>query len=695
MWSVIARYICMEMSTIPAGSPAIPRRVADACALFAIIGGLIILTGWVLEIRRFTDWLGTGVSMMPNAALAIGLSGAALLFRNLGREKLVWICSGIAGLIGLLTFSQHIGGLDLGIDRLILARPWGQNGTTFPGRMGLPASFMLFLYNASVIVSTFGPKGRLNASRGAAICIGISLLSIIGFLYKADRLYVIPELTAISLTTAITLIVLGSGLIASMPDVQPMRTLQESTAAGAIVRRALPIIIILPILVGWLRLKGQQIDLYDMNFGVSIGAIVEVTGLIFLLWWLAGAVGRHEQTQRRMEADLRLSENRYHTFIKQSSEGIWRCELTEAIDISLPTEKILDLVYERGYMAECNDAMARMYGFERGQDLIGTKLDQLLPRTPENEAYLKAFIDSGFNLHGGESAELDRTGRTVYFSNNLVGIIEDGKVLRAWGTQQDITARRATEEALREADKRKDEFLATLAHELRNPLSPLVSGLDVLASGVNSDPADQKEIHRMMQRQLQHMVRLIDDLMDVSRINRGKIALRFEEVDIASVLQMALESSRPFFEQCGHRVEISLPSDRLIVKGDPVRLAQVFLNVLNNAAKYTAKGGLIQVRSERMGMAVEVLIKDNGIGLQPEHFNSIFEMFGQVDRSTARSYSGLGIGLALVKRLVEDHGGTVEARSEGLGKGTTISVKLPLHAVQKQEPAITDQLAAS
>lgn len=679
---------------LPAGPSARSQRLATACALIVVAAGLIIFSGWLFGIPRFTDWFGTGISMMPNAAIAIGLSGLALLLRNMQRRNAVIICAGIAGAIGLLTFCQHIFKIDLGIDQLLIKTTWGHRGTTSPGRMGLPASFMLFLYNFSLIVSTFGYEGRRNAARGAAICIGISLLSVIGYLYEADRLYVIPELTAISMTTALIFIILGSALIASLTDVQPMRTLKESSAAGAIVRRALPIIVVLPVLVGWLRLKGHQLDLYDMNFGVALGAIVEVSGLVVLLWWLAGALGRHELSQRKMEADLRLSENRYHTFIKQSSEGIWRCELTEPIDISLPVDKLLDLVYERGYMAECNDAMARMYGYEQGQELIGAKLQDLLPRTPENEAYLKAFIASGFNLHGGESIEIDKLGRAVYFSNNLVGIVEDGKVLRAWGTQQDITARRATEEALREADKRKDEFLATLAHELRNPLSPLVSGVELLASGVNADPAAEKEVHQMMQRQLQHMVRLIDDLMDVSRINRGKIALRFEQIELASVLNMALESSRPFFEQCGHRVEISLPADRLIIKGDPVRLAQVFLNVLNNAAKYTAKGGLIQIRSERSGNVGIVSIKDNGIGLQPEHYNSIFEMFGQVDRSTARSYSGLGIGLALVKRLVEDHGGSVEAFSEGLGKGTTISIKLPLHAVEQLVP-VQDQLAAS
>ncbi|WP_437662404.1 ATP-binding protein [Sorangium sp. So ce1182] len=231
---------------------------------------------------------------------------------------------------------------------------------------------------------------------------------------------------------------------------------------------------------------------------------------------------------------------------------------------------------------------------------------------------------------------------------------------------------------LRDQDRRKDEFLATLAHELRNPLAPIRTGLEILQ--VSGSEEQDRKILAMIERQVGHMVRMVDDLLDVSRITRGKVELRRERVDLRSVLNSALETSRPLIEAAAHELAVRLPAEPLLLDADPTRLAQVFANLLNNAAKYTPGGGSIRVAARRDGAAVVVRVMDSGVGIPADMLPKVFDMFTQVVRSIDRAQGGLGIGLTLVRRLVELHGGTVHAESEGPGQGSTFTVRLPLAA---------------
>ena len=241
---------------------------------------------------------------------------------------------------------------------------------------------------------------------------------------------------------------------------------------------------------------------------------------------------------------------------------------------------------------------------------------------------------------------------------------------------------------LREADRRKDEFLATLAHELRNPLAPIRNGLQVLRlSGTENGMV--AEARCMMERQVSQMVRLVDDLLDVSRITRNKLDLRRQRLALAAVVHSAVETSRPLIEQSRHTLSLTLPPGPVHIDADPVRLAQVFSNLLNNSAKYTEPGGRIWLVAEISGHEVAVRVRDTGMGIPADALPRIFEMFSQVDRNMERAQGGLGIGLTLVRRLVEMHGGTVEARSDGPGRGSEFIVRLPLapeDAVARQPP---------
>ncbi len=232
-------------------------------------------------------------------------------------------------------------------------------------------------------------------------------------------------------------------------------------------------------------------------------------------------------------------------------------------------------------------------------------------------------------------------------------------------------------EALKQADRRKDEFLATLAHELRNPLAPIRMGLELLRLG-GDEPGTVNQVLGTMEEQVRHMVRLIDDLLDVSRITRGKLELRRTRVVLKDLLKTAVEAVQPLVAEAGHDLSVALPEQPLVLDADPARLSQVFANLLNNACKYTSEGGRIRLAAERQGSDVLVSVRDNGIGIPHEMLETVFEMFTQVDRTLERSTSGLGIGLTLVRRLVEMHGGSVEARSAGEGKGSEFIVRLPV-----------------
>jgi len=256
---------------------------------------------------------------------------------------------------------------------------------------------------------------------------------------------------------------------------------------------------------------------------------------------------------------------------------------------------------------------------------------------------------------------------------------------------RDMTDRKRAEEGLRQADKRKDEFLATLAHELRNPLAPIRNGLQLLK--LTTDPATWEEAREMMERQLGQMVRLVDDLLDISRITRNKLELRKAPVELWAVVQSAVETARPQIEANGHTLTVTLPPQPINLHADQTRLAQVVWNLLNNSAKFTESGGRISLVVEMEGGDAVVTVQDNGIGIAAESMPGLFEIFSQVDQSLERVQGGLGIGLALVKGLTEAHGGSVEARSGGIRQGCTFIVRLPV--TERRPPASRSQADAT
>jgi PAS domain S-box-containing protein len=377
--------------------------------------------------------------------------------------------------------------------------------------------------------------------------------------------------------------------------------------------------------------------------------------------------------QKQAEERLQASEERYRTLFDSIDDGV--C--------------VIEMLYDAGgkpcdyRFLEVNAAFVRHTGLE---DAAGKTIRSLAPGHEHHwfATYGRVAATGEPERFIDEAATLGRW-YDVYAAR--VGPAGSRKVVVLF---TDISERRRTELELRrladdlaEQDRRKTEFLATLAHELRNPLAPIRSGLQLMRRA-KGDPEASARVQDIMDRQLDHLVHLVDDLLDVARITRGQIALKPERIELAEVLRAALDTSMPLIESARHHLELRLPDAPLALVADPIRLTQVVSNLLNNAAKYTPRGGAIVLAAARDGDDALITVSDNGIGIPCESLESVFQMFTQVSPPSQRSHGGLGIGLSLVRSLVELHGGSITAASAGLDAGSVFTVRLP---IEEKDPA--------
>ncbi|HEV7280209.1 MAG TPA: PAS domain S-box protein [Pirellulaceae bacterium] len=381
--------------------------------------------------------------------------------------------------------------------------------------------------------------------------------------------------------------------------------------------------------------------------------------------------------RQRTEQDRQAYEERFRTLVEQVEDyAIFMIDL-------------------EGRPTSWNEGVLRVLGFDE-EEFVGQEINSAI-FTPEDQAEGVPERELAQARETGTSNNdrwMRRKDGTRFYATGVTNSLnEQGQLLGYMKVMRDQTERKQMEDELRrvaadlsEADRRKNEFLATLAHELRNPLAPIRTGLELMRLN-GDDPQETAEIRDVMERQTQQMMRLIDDLLEVARITQGKLELRTATVNLSDVVRSAVDASRPFIDEGGHELVVSVPAEPIRLEADPHRLQQVFSNLLNNAAKYTPDGGRIELSAAVEKGGVAVAVRDNGIGIPPEMKDRIFEMFAQIDRSMERSYSGLGIGLTLVKRLVEMHGGTIDVRSDGRDLGSEFVVHLPAKEARSEGEA--------
>lgn len=385
----------------------------------------------------------------------------------------------------------------------------------------------------------------------------------------------------------------------------------------------------------------------------------------------ASKVARDITEKKRTEQALQASEERFRELANNIDQFAWTCN-------------------ELGYATWYN---------QRWYDFTGTTLEQVrgegwkAVHHPDYVDLVAASLATGVESEEPWEATFPlrgKDGEYRWFLSRAIPIRDaDGQVIRWFGTNTDITEQRELELALRDADRRKDEFLATLSHELRNPLASITSSLEVL-NRAGEDPDLVSTAHDAIGRQTSHLVRLVDDLLDVSRITRDRIELRNTSVELDQTLRQAIEVCLPLTQQYEQTIECEVPDEAVHLDADPVRLLQVLNNLLTNACNFSPPGSSIRLTAVLEGEYVRISVSDNGAGIAPEHLESIFEIFAQGHHSSESPTRGLGVGLSLVKRLVELHGGSIQVRSDGLGKGSEFTIRLPLAADPIRADSVSD-----
>jgi len=411
-----------------------------------------------------------------------------------------------------------------------------------------------------------------------------------------------------------------------------------------------------------IRSDGQRVQV-----SLTISPIRDDTGRVIG----ASKIARDITDRKRVESER----EKFVTLIENSTDFIGMCDLD-------------------GVPFFINSAGLRMVGLDDLDEARATPVASFF--FPEDQhRILHEFFPSVLERGHGEIEIRFRhfeTGEPLWMAYKVLTLPgTDGRPVAFATVSQDVTERRRLEDNLRrvvgelaDADRRKNEFIAVLAHELRNPLAPIRNAVRTLRVG-GSDRSAGQPASEMLERQVGQMVRLVDDLLDVSRISQGKIELRNERLELGPIISQAVEATRALYRNMNQEITVSLPPDRIYLNADPARLAQVVGNLLNNACKFTDEGGHISLTVEREKAHVVIRVTDDGVGIAPEHLPRIFNMFTQIDSSLERSRSGLGIGLTLVRTLVEMQGGTVEAHSKGPGRGSEFVVRLPA-LVEISEP---------
>jgi PAS domain S-box-containing protein len=400
----------------------------------------------------------------------------------------------------------------------------------------------------------------------------------------------------------------------------------------------------------------------------------EVGDLVDAFNAMLDELGRRSQTLEAANEALRSSEARYQLAVRGSSAGLWDWDIPSGTMFYSPRFKAL-LGYTDDEFPDSPESIRKVM-HEDDTAVVGAAL----------RAHLRQRVP-----YQVECRLRDSAGHWRWFFVAGAALWDPaGQPFRMAGSLIEVTERKEAERVLHEANRAKDEFIATLAHELRNPLAPIRTGLEILRKDKANGPASERA-RATMERQLVHMIRLIDDLLDISRINSGKIRLEVDRVRLRTVVETAVEASRPAVEAGRHSLRVEVPEgDEIEAMGDPTRLAQALGNLLQNAAKYTPPGGRVVLRLRREDGFAVFEVEDNGDGIPPEMLDRVFSLFAQVRSSLDRAQGGLGIGLYLVRSLVELHGGTVVARSDGPGKGSVFTMRIPCLPAHAAPPVVQE-----
>ena len=640
------------------------RNISEFLSLFIVFIGFIVLFGWIFNIQFFLS-PGLGFSTIKsNVGLIFILIGFSIWLLqnkriNKNNRRIAQIIAFIVVLIGFLTIMEYLFNLNLGIDQILFKETVGALHTSSPNRMAFSAALDSFLAGIGILLMDIKTQHNYRPNQIFAVIGGlISLLALLGYVYGVSTLYYIPQYTAIALYAALTFILVFTAIMFARPENGIMSTITSESLAGLLSRRLLPLIIILPIILGTIWKWGINSGLYDNSFSYALLVFSIIIFLSIVLWTTANSIKKIEFERNKVREDLRLS-NRYNRSLIEAS-----VDPLLTID---PNGKITDV----------NNSTEIITGFNRNE-LIGTDFSDYFTEPPKaRSGYQKVFQKGIIQNYELEIKHRDghitpvRYNASVYKddTNNVIGV---------FASARDISEIKVAEnnlklklEELSRSNEELEQFAYISSHDLQEPLRMIASYLQLLERKYKGklDAKADKYIHFSVDGATR-MQNLIDDILDFSRVTTRAKKLKLTDLE-------------PIYKEVLSNLEVSIDENKAIISHDPLpvvmadktQISQVFQNLINNAIKFRSKDQpKINISVKKEDNQWIFAVQDNGIGINPKHSDRIFEVFKRLHKK--REYSGTGIGLAICKKIIERHGGHIWVESE-LGKGSIFYFTLP------------------
>src|SRR6201988_1644022 len=693
------------------------RALATAFAFMAMSIGGAALLGWIFNVDILKRVHPALVTMKANTSVCLILiSSSLLLLRNRStaewKRRVAQVFAVLVALVGLLTLAQHIFGLNLRLDQLLFTETVAHAGQSFPGRMGVAASIIFpSLRFALLFVDARSRRWFRVSNIAVLVVVAVTVLVFLYYFYGIEPDPVGLYFT-IALHTVVAFLSLCAAILLMRPDRGLVAILLGNSPGGVVARRMWPILLIV-VLLGWVRTMGRDSGWFGAAFGTAVFVLLILLILVVLTWWTAVSLDRTErerrQAEKRLDVLFRVSE--LVRTVRDPFELSYAVAETVGIELDLRrclfnethVERDLEIVH-RDYCdgAESVAGVHRISNYSsitsadmvRGET-VATCDSKTDPRTAVD--YERTYEPTGERAY--VAVPLMRDGRWVAslwasddqpreWTKEEVSLLQSvGE--RTWTAIEKLRAEAERERLLQSeqeardvaerANQLKDEFLATLSHELRNPLNVILGYSELfLRIPEIAESASLRKMAEALRRNAQSQSQLINDLLDLSRLQRGKVSLNHETVSLAAILDNAVETVRTEAAAKGIDIHLNVADQFLLVDGDRLRLQQIAWNLLNNAVKFTPADGSINIGLNREERDAVLVVEDTGEGIDPSFLPHVFEMFRQADGSNSRRPGGMGMGLALVRQLVQLHGGTIAAASEGTNKGSRFTIRLPL-----------------
>jgi signal transduction histidine kinase/ActR/RegA family two-component response regulator len=700
------------------------RWLSIALALLTFCIGSAAFFGWIFNnefLKRIHPAL---VTMKANTAICLMFVTVSILLiqdpaASTAKRRISQVCAAIVAVVGLLTLCEHIIGWELHIDQLLFVESTTEAGFSFPGRMGVAASLNFLLLGIALLLIDARSLRWFRVSNMAVLTVMVITLLVSLYYFYGIEFEPVAFYFTIALHTVVAFLSLCAAILLARPERGVVAVLLGNSSGAVVARRMWPVLLIV-ILLGWIRTNARSEQWFSAGFATAIFVLAILLLLAGLIWWTAASLNRTDRERLLANLALQHNEARLDVLVRVSDLirtledprelsyavarivgmhlNVRRCLFNET-----DVERDLEIVhsdYCDGAESVAGEHRISDYSsvtsaeMQQGKTVVNidSKLDS---RTAAD--YERSYAPTGERAY--VAVPLMRDGRWVaslwasddkprQWSREEVSLLQT-VAERTWTAIQRLRAEAEREQLLQreqeardaaeKANQLKDEFLATLSHELRNPLNVILGYSELLLRLPEIERSPRLvQMAEALRRNAQSQSQLINDLLDLSRLQRGKISLNQETVSLAAIIDSAVETVRADAASKGIDIRLRGSDQLLLVDGDRLRLQQIAWNVLNNAVKFTPPGGSIDIELKNENGNAVLAVADTGQGIDPSFLPHVFEMFRQADGSNSRRHGGLGIGLALVRQLVQLHGGTIQAESEGLNQGSRFTVRLPL-----------------